>query len=163
MGRDISGQSIQDVIDMIAETQEEIDLVLTNDIEAFGVKIGWTDASGEYMEETRSIPVKVVAQIHNEGLSNGHGGFHTEWRYLEQTLMWMEETQGSAFQVVAYLYSIGDSAQAVNLLTEIGERGKEYLRTLIQKYNLIDTQRLINSIIIEYTDENGNELGGVNG
>lgn len=163
MGRDVSGESIDDVIAMIGEAQDEINMLLADDTKAFGVTIGWTEESGNYVEESRTIAVEYVAQIHNEGLSNGRGGYHTEHRYLEQTLDWMNATQIGYFTEVALLYAMGSDVQAVNLLQEIGKRGKDYLQSLIINYDLIDTQRLLNSVIIKYNDKNGNVIGGYDG
>ncbi len=160
MARDISGESYQDVIDMIELWQEEIDLVLADDTQPYGVIIGWTDESGEYVETGRNIKVSSVAKIHNEGLSNGHGGFHQEHRYLERTAMWLEDNMATEFTQAALQYMLGNQGKAVGIIQDIGRAGKEYLQDLLFNYNLIDTHRLINSIIIKYTDKNGNVLGG---
>lgn len=160
MARDISGQSISDIKKAIAEQQEMISLSMTGDTSPKGVKVGWTDASGEYQEVGRTIQVKTVARLHNEGLSNGHGGFHTEHRYIEQTELWVRETQMQLLTKAAMADMVGNKGESLNILTRIGDNAKEYLRTLIMKYKLVDTTRLMNSIVIEYIDNSGNVIGG---
>lgn len=155
MAKDISGESINDVIDMIELWQEEIDLVLTEDELPAGIVVGWTEESGNYVEAGRTYPVWKVAQWHNEGTI-----YHTEHRYLEETVMWIEDYAQRAFEEAALEHLAGNTGKAVALIQDIGQKAKAYLESLIYEYDLLDTYRLVNSIIVKYTDKDGNILGG---
>lgn len=109
------------------------------------ISIGWDQSSGTYPEQDGK-PVWYIAKIHDEGL-----GPHSEKKMIETTIFlnrtkWAKlysKLQGQALKKnkIPDYYQIAET---------IGETMKQDLEDYVYQIDLVETERLANSIITRY-------------
>lgn len=117
--------------------------------------VGWTKESGIYPEQTTSSkiggsPVKTevryVARVHEYGLGNQTEKGFTRLTMEEHGKEWTAYLQES----IDHLQKAGMDIDAQWLLERVGERVKKDLQQTLIEIDLIETSRLLNSIIIKF-------------
>lgn len=106
---------------------------------------GWDEKSGTYPEQ-EGKPVWYIAEIHERGL-----GDHERKDMTKNT----EEEHGESWQLLyaklvnRYLKR-GRIPDYFKIAEKVGERMKYDLENYVRRIDLVDTHRLVNSVIIRY-------------
>jgi len=111
------------------------------------LRVGWTKKSGRYTEQKGSPSVQDVVNIHEFGL----GDHQSEKSFIRNTIAskqkkWLKYYYKNVHKHVLKV----DQAKILSSLAEMGEMIKRDLQISVRRVDLIDTERLINSILIEF-------------
>lgn len=106
---------------------------------------GWTDKSGSYPEQGGK-PVKYIACIHEKGL-----GPHTEKGMVANTTyLHSKEWQKLYARLVRRGSKKGKIPNYYEIFEKVGEQMKQDLRMYTISLGLVETTRLINTIVVNY-------------
>lgn len=110
------------------------------------ITIGWTKASGKYPEQNGK-PVSYIATIHEYGLGN-----QTEKAMVSNTIFLHKKEWASLYRkLLAKELRRKAVADYYMIAEKIGEQMKLDLKNYIREIDLIETSRLMNSIIVTYS------------
>lgn len=106
---------------------------------------GWDTKSGTYPEQDRK-PVSYIAEIHDKGL-----GYQTRKDMVARTTNeYGESWQKLYIRLVNKYIKKGKNPDLFKVSEKVGERMRDDLRNYIYIIDLVDTERLANSIIVRY-------------
>lgn len=145
----------QKIIDQIQQRQDKMirkSLKMVSD--PMYIEVGWFDPeSGKYPEEESGAKVVDVARIHEFGLGGFPAKAFVRLTVDENNKEWAYEVQKAVNVAIAKAKKGQSDLNSFNkhaLLYTIGEQIKQDLRDRIEDIDLIDTSRLLNSILIKF-------------